>query len=307
MAAKSASVRAGHARRDEQNPFGASTLPLLWRRFGTQSGFAIVALLLVVGWSGRETRSLTAEHGLGYLLGFVALACMLGLLGYPLRKRVRALKALGPVRNWFRLHMTLGLAGTLAALYHCNFRLGSVDSRVALFSALLVAGSGLIGRFLYAKVHHGLYGRKATLKELLAQISFTGPEGGRVASFVPELMERVKNFDRSVLVPAKNAVDAIKLLLRLIVATRLEHRRLMLFTREVLRLEASYSTTLAMHRRRLEKATQRYLSKHLRQVRRVAEFSAYERLFSLWHKVHLPFFVLLVLSLAIHLWAVYAY
>ncbi len=307
MAAKSASVRAAGVRHDNASPFGTAIWPRLWRRFGAQISFVTVTLLIVVGWSGREARSLTADHGIGYALGFVALACMLGLLLYPLRKRVRALKALGPVRNWFRLHMTLGLSGTLVALYHCNFRLGSFDSRVALFSALFVAGSGLVGRFLYAKVHHGLYGRKATLKELLSQISLTGPDGGSAASFVPELMKRVKEFDRSVLVPTNNVVDGVKLLLRLSVVTRLEQRELMSFTREVLDFEASYSKPVATHRKRLVRATRRYLSTHFRQVRRVAEFGVYERLFALWHAVHLPFFVLLVISVAVHVWAVYTY
>ena len=42
-------------------------------------------------------------------------------------------------------------------------------------------------------------------------------------------------------------------------------------------------------------------------VRRVAEFDAYERLFSLWHAFHLPFCVMLFLAAAVHVVAVHMY
>ena len=284
-----------------------STWKRIYRRFGAHLGFGLAAVLLIIGWVGRETRELSAEAGLGYVLGIVSVSCMTLLLLYPIRKRLRFLRFLGPVRNWFRFHMILGVAGPLAALYHCNFTLGSFNSRVALFSALLVAGSGLIGRYLYAKIHHGLYGRKASLKELLGQINLTGPDGGHLASFVPELMQRLTTFDKSVMVPPKSVLDSVKLLARMIFITRLEYWTLTRFVRRRLIAEAAVSPRVAQHREPLERATKLFISRHLRQVRKVAEFNAYERLFALWHVVHLPFFVLLIISAVIHVWAVHAY
>ena len=232
---------------------------------------------------------------------------MLILLGYPLRKRVRFLKFLGKTKDWFRTHMIMGALGTITALYHCNFQLGSFNSRVALFSALLVAGSGLIGRFLYSKIHHGLYGRKRTLKELLSQVRLTQPKGGQVVGFIPELMERIVAFDRQVLVPPKNLLESAILPLKLSIQTRLAARQLIKFARYSLKQEAKSSPIVAEHRRKLERAIKRYVRNHLSQVRRVAGFTAYERLFSLWHFVHLPFFALLVLSTIVHVVAVHVY
>ena len=42
-------------------------------------------------------------------------------------------------------------------------------------------------------------------------------------------------------------------------------------------------------------------------MRQVAEYTAYQRLFALWHKIHLPFFVLLVVSVVVHIYAVHSY
>ena len=120
---------------------------------------SLAALAIIIGYNGRDSRRLFAEDGLGYALGIIGSLLILTLLFYPVRKRFRFLKVLGNVKNWFRVHMMLGVIGPIAVLYHSNFQLGSINSTAAMLSMLLVAGSGLIGRFLYGKIHKGLYGR----------------------------------------------------------------------------------------------------------------------------------------------------
>ncbi len=283
----------------------------LWRRIYKRNesriGFGLAALAIVVGWAGSDTRQLSAENGIGYALGIFSVTCMSILLVYPLRKRIKLLKFLGPVKDWFKTHMVMGPLAPVAALYHCNFQLGSLNSRIALFSALLVAGSGLVGRHIYRKIHHGLYGRKANLKELLSQVKLTAPNGSQVATFVPELMKRIAEFDRQVLVPPKSIWESMWLPFRLAFRTRLASYRLKRFSSRRLKAEALLSPLVHQHRKKLDKATRRYITNHLRQVRRVAEFNAYERLFALWHIVHLPFFYLLVLSTIVHVIAVHLY
>ena len=78
-------------------------------------------------------------------MGVVSVACVLTLLMYPLRKRLRWLRFIGSTKIWFRTHQHMGVTTTVAALYHCSFQIGSLNSRLALTSLLLVAGSGLIG------------------------------------------------------------------------------------------------------------------------------------------------------------------
>ena len=200
MATRAADVQSTH--QWQHDPFGGKASP--WgRRFRdhkTAIGFGLAAGLLLAGWLIRDQHWLTAERGVGYVLGIVSVLCMLVLLLYPLRKRFRILKFIGPLPKWFRNHMILGVSAPIAALYHCNYQLGSLNSRIALFSALTVAGSGLVGRFIYSRIHHGLYGRKANLKELLARVKTTTPGVGRLGTFVPELHKRMTQFDREVLV-----------------------------------------------------------------------------------------------------------
>ena len=95
---------------------------------------------------------------------------MLLLLLYPLRKRLSALRIVGSVAVWFRLHMLLGLIGPALVLFHANFKLGSLNSNVAMMAMLVVAASGIVGRYLYGKIHLGLYGRKAGVRQIMADI-----------------------------------------------------------------------------------------------------------------------------------------
>ena len=125
--------------------------------------YLVIVLILFSGWQGRSQGYLTPEQGPGYALGIIGGLLMLLLLLYPLRKHMRWTRLLGPVRHWFRAHMLMGVIGPVCILYHCNFRLGSMNGNIALFSMLLVALSGLTGRYFYTRIHYGLYGQKADL------------------------------------------------------------------------------------------------------------------------------------------------
>jgi hypothetical protein len=292
-------------------PARARPRPSFWRsiynEYGSLAGFAVATAALIVGYVGREDRRLFPDHGLGYVLGIVGSLLLLSLALYPLRKRFRALAFLGQVRNWFKTHMIIGVVAPITILYHSNFDFGSVNSAAAMFSMLLVAASGLIGRFLYGKVHHGLFGRKANLKELLGTVKLSMKDAGPAAQFVPGLMKEIATFDRQVLQPPKGILNTVMLPFRLAVQTRVGHRRILHYVAGELEAQSRRSAVVAAHKERLQRLAGVYVREHLRRVRRVAAFVAYERLFSLWHKIHLPFFLLLIVTAIIHVVAVHAY
>lgn len=288
-------------------PAARAAKPRLLSRLAEPAGFTLATLAIAVGWYFRDSHELTAESGLGYALGIVAVSCMLILLIYPLRKRFKWLRLIGPVRNWFRTHMILGVLGPLAALYHCNFQLGSMNSRIALYSALMVAGSGLIGRFLYSRIHSGLYGRRKDLEKLRVKMQLEPTPGKTAVPFMPELKERIRIFDEDVLDPDRGLTSSLLLLPRLSVMTRLEYASLIQYARKQLAAEARRSPLIADHERRLFQAMQKFLRGHLATARQLAALQLYDRLFAFWHVVHVPFFVLLILTVIVHVFAVHLY
>ena len=116
---------------------------------------------------------------------------MLLLFLYPLRKRWRAMREVGSTRFWFALHMTLGIVGPLLIILHSTLAFGSLNATVAFASMALVAASGIVGRFLYGRIHHGLYGRRATLAELRAQAGMDSAAVHSKLAFVPAVEERL--------------------------------------------------------------------------------------------------------------------
>jgi hypothetical protein len=59
--------------------------------------------------------------------------------------------------------------------------------------------------------------------------------------------------------------------------------------------------------RRLTGFAGRMLREYLRELQDVAQFRSYERLFSLWHVLHVPFVIMLAFSAVVHVIAVHMY
>ena len=55
------------------------------------------------------------------------------------------------------------------------------------------------------------------------------------------------------------------------------------------------------------KDAQRYLKTYLATLRRIDELHLFERMFSLWHVLHYPFFLMLTVAAIVHIIAVHVY
>jgi len=270
-------------------------------------GYILLTLLIIVGYLLREYSPITPEFGVGYWLGIVGGSMMLSLLIYPLRKRIRWLHVLGPTKHWFRMHMIFGLVGPLLILYHCNFTIGSINSRVALYCMLLVAGSGIIGRHFYAKIHLGLYGRKTSLKELQTKLADSVAQSRGLAKLIPKAVERMSRLSNEMQGCRITQTLGVRRSLRWTFTHRFMQLSLLLTARRELLAAAAKSPRIEHDYYRLLRSSARYINNHVSLVGRVAQFSFYERLFALWHVLHLPIFFMMIISAVFHVLAVHMY
>ena len=249
------------------------------------------------GWRHRESLALTPETGLGYALGVAGLSMMAVLLLYSLRKRLPALRGWGPLRHWFSVHMLLGVVGPTAILFHANFEVHSLNAKVAMIAMTIVAASGFFGRFIYTRVHHGLFGERQTLREVASEAEQSrAPLRTALASFAAA-DDLVREFEASVLGVQPGYLRAALRTLGL----GLRQRSVLRSARRLLRSSDGGRVSLAQ-----QQATQ-LLRAHLRAVRRVAAFEFWERTFSVWHALHFPLTVALFSAAAIHVIAVHVY
>ena len=309
-AAKPAAAKAGEAERPPPRRSPPKTLgnpPGLASALPSLAFAAVVAAALIYGWQMRDEGHLTPEAGVGYWLGIGGASAMLLLLGYPLRKRLTGLKILGGVTGWFRVHMMLGVIGPALILLHANFKLGSLNSNVALLAMLTVASSGLIGRYLYGRIHLGLYGRRAQIAELQADVAALkgAIEGGlsMPADFLAAL-DRHAERARS---RHSGALSSLFTLLRLRLASLGLKARLSRVAERHIGAEAKRLGWSWRVRRRHAKTVRTLLQQYLAAINKTAAFVFYERLFGLWHVLHLPLFAILLFAAVIHVVAVHRY
>ena len=267
----------------------------------------LVIVLLTGGWLLRDAEYTVADQGLGYALGISGGVMMLLLLLYPVRKQARFMRNWGALRYWFRMHMLFGVLGPVAILFHCNFHLGAINSNVALFSMLIVAGSGLIGRYVYTKIHFGLYGHRATLEDLKARSGSIEGDVQGALSQVPGVAQQLQTFHHIAVRPYTGVLAGLRTLMILGFAARRTRRRAVSALARWMKQQAkTQGWESRIYRQRL--AHQRQLVEtYIYCLRQVAEFSAYERLFALWHVLHIPLFFMLVLAGIVHVFAVHIY
>lgn len=269
--------------------------------------FGLATLLVVLwGWQAQLGRFMTPERGLGYVLGIVGGCSMVLLLLYPARKRVRWLNFLGSIPEWFQLHMVLGVVGPVCILFHANFSLGAANSNVALFCMLAVVGSGVVGRYFYTRLHARLDGRQASLVELQS-IADTLTRQVSVVAVLPDLLVAIDTEEKRLLEPAHGPIG--RLLHVFAVGARASFARWRLrrrISRAVIE-SARKSPAIAQNAERLRITATRYADKRLDASRRVAEFRVYTRLFGLWHVLHVPLLIMLVIAGVVHVISVQIY
>jgi hypothetical protein len=276
-------------------------------KIGSAFFFGVVGFIVYAGWKIREREYFTAESGTGYVLGIIGAVLMLLLMIYPLRKRYRFMEAFGSVKFLFQTHMMMGVVGPVCILFHANFHLGSMNSNVALFSMLVVATSGLVGRYFYKRIHFGLYGRRTNLNELRKSYQMERDEMSHILDFVPETANRMLSFSDPVLNSAHSFPKSFAMALTMGLRTRWVYWQYCRLIKKELQFQAGQQRWDSSLKRRMGKEMRSWVWTFLTHVRKVAEFSFYERVFSLWHLFHLPLFFMLLFAGIFHVIAVHAY
>lgn len=268
---------------------------------------ASVATAVGWAWLNRQQEALRAEDGPGYLIGVTGALMMVALLGYPIRKRLRFMRDWGAPAHWFRWHMILGVLGPALIVIHSDFNLQSVNATVAFVAMLTVAGSGLVGRYLYGRVHRGLYGQRLEARALREEATGSRDRLGLGLAASDAWSIEVEAFEAQVLSPTRTLVQAFARALSVGRSIRRSRRvASVLIDGELGRQKAAnHWDTRTLKARRKE--AYRQLGDYYRAVRRAASLGLYERLFSLWHVLHVPLFVILVLTVIIHVVAVHLY
>ena len=264
-------------------------------------GVLVTALVIWAAYLVAVGKYYTPRSGFGFYIGVIGTVMMLALLAYPLRKHVSWMQRWGALKHWFRIHMIMGIVGPALVLFHSTFHIRSTNAAVALASMLGVVVSGVIGRFVYTKIHYGLYGRRATLEKVKEELSCQAGDTKSRLHFAPRVEQWLQSYERMATQPDRSLTSAAWHFLTL------GWTRFVIEFRCARELKYLLRSERRPEFRRGAPEAVALVSSYLREIERVAQFTTYERLFSLWHVLHIPLIYLLAASTIFHILAAYMY
>jgi hypothetical protein len=203
--------------------------------------------------------------------------------------------------------MALGVFGPALIVLHSGYSIHSANAFVAFVAMLVVVASGGIGRYLYSRIHRGLYGAHMEARDLardaeqlLGDLAREIPQEQRLVANLAALEQRAVQQSRGFIGAIANAI-------RFSAAARSVRRDLDIdFDRAIAAAAVAHkwdAATAHRHRRRCQALAASYVGS----LRRAGNLAIYERLFALWHVLHLPLIVLLAATAVIHIVAVNLY
>ena len=217
-------------------------------------------------------------HGLG-ILG--TLMILFGVSIYIARKRYNFMAKQLRLKYLLEFHIFLCTLGPILILFHTAFKFGGLVS-VAFWSMVAVVASGVIGRFIYIQIPRTIEGRELSLNE-------------------------VKGMWTELILLLKERAHLDETMIALITGSRTEeegaHGRSFL---------ERYSTERAVLRRIKSYAKEKGLGKEDRGwilltvkdefalAHRIDRLLLMQKLFKYWHVAHLPFALIMLIVLVIH-------
>ena len=266
-------------------------------------------LLALVGaaWQICQMGLFKPNDDAGYWIGVAGGSCMLALFIYPMRKYLRFMQGWGKVKAWFWVHLALGIGGPWLILVHSQFRIGSLNAGVALISMCVVVVSGVVGRFIYVRIHRGLDGERTSLRELRRRAGLVEDNARSRLHFCPPVEARLLAFEQQELHAQPEWSTHLRQATVLPIQQWITYLQCVRELRQPLHELALRHGWNAGDLRRRKRRARRLVDQYLHAVVRVAQYSAYERVFALWHLAHLPLIYLLVISAVVHVIAVHAY
>ena len=219
--------------------------------------------------------NLKASGLVGHGLGIVGTLMMVfGVSSYMLRKRVSRFSRVGVLKYWLEFHIFLCTLGPILVLFHTSFKFGGLVA-ISFWSMVAVVLSGVIGRFIYIQIPRTIQGRELSLADLEEKRS----------TLISQLAEL--NVSQDLISRLQAGVRKKGYL-----GSWAERRNL------------DRSISREIKRSSTGKAKQREIMKLVRQEtqlqQRIANLNTMRQLFKYWHVAHLPFALVMLVIMVIH-------
>jgi len=234
---------------------------------------------------------LKASGDVGQAFGVLGLALFLFMWLYPVRKWLGAIRGLGSVANWMRIHTVVGLSLPLLIAVHAGWRFRGVIG-LGYLAMLVVSASGIIGRYLYGRIPRSRAGLELTRDEVAARRRAQVTEIAATLRLDPRQIEEL-------LAPADpgGSVGGIAATFRRLVSDDWTRWRMLGALRRRWRALAEHGAQV--DGRAVERAL-RLARDEIRYAQQLRVLDATQRVFRYWHVAHRPVSITALLAVLIH-------
>ena len=267
-----------------------------------------LAAVCVVGWPyyslpmAARVRSplhpwLKSSGYIGQSAGLLALAIFLFLWLYPLRKKFRWLAFTGAVARWLDTHVLAALALPLLVAIHAAWRFTGLIG-LGFWSMMVVWFSGLVGRYIYARIPRTRQGVELTMEEIAARRGALLDEIARSSGLDVNLVASTLAAGQAPL-----ARRGLRGTLWRMIADDVARRRA---ARKLRRLWEARSPRRRKNDREMLRATLRLARREMALAQQARMLDATHDVFRYWHVLHRPVAVAALIAVLIHVAVVIA-
>ena len=233
-----------------------------------------------------DHNSLKPSGNIGHSLGIIGSLCIIiGVGTYMARKRYRSLSRLGLVKYWLEFHIFMCILGTILIVFHTAFKVGGLAA-VSFWSMATVFVSGIAGRVIYLQIPRTMEGRELNLKEvremrndILEKIRDSHDFDDESFKFITYSIENKSGIAAGNKFPGilknyfndRNSVNEISNYLKKNKISGPEYSRIITLVKDDIRLG-----------------------------RTIGRLDNLKNLFRYWHVFHLPFAILMLIFLILH-------
>lgn len=221
-------------------------------------------------------------HGFGILGTFLMI---MGMLLYMARKRIRTLSRFGNLKYWLEFHIFLCTLGPILILFHTSFKFGGIVA-ISFWSMVAVFLSGIIGRFIYIQIPRTIEGRELSLNEVR-----------NLKNDIGEILKSTYNLDE----------ESYNIIIKSISNREIANQG-NFFVRSVKKyLDDSKAIRLIKYELRQNKLPKPEIKKIIELIkddislsRKIERLVIMQKLFNYWHVAHLPFALVMLIIMVIH-------
>lgn len=260
-------------------------------------GFMTLVFLCYWGYSyystGIEERPFHDDHislkpsgAIGHGLGIIGtLLILIGVFGYIGRKKKKFLPRFGALKYWLEFHIFLCSVGPLLILFHTAFKFGGIVS-VSFWSMVAVVLSGIIGRFIYIQIPRTIQGRELSLSEIKEMKDSLSQSLKAKYKFDEE------TYNRLIAATEKKKKDDDTSTLSSVMSGIQYNKRVRQNVKAIFK-----QTNLSGKER---KGVMKLVNNEMTLNAKINRLQTMQTLFKYWHVAHLPFALIMLVIMVIH-------